>query len=187
MGGSGRRMGGVAKGLLRAPVSDETLVERLLRVCSRAAPEAQVYLVGESSAYAALGVTTLTDAPAGVGPLGGLRSLLLEARDNGAVSALALACDLPFLDETVLARLLLPLSGAARVPIADGRDQPLAAAYAPEETLRAVDALLAQKRHRMLGVLGELGSRVERVTFDGDSASALRDWDTPEDVKGNGV
>ena len=187
VGGSGTRMGGVAKGLLRAPASDETLVERLLRVCAHAAPHATLYLVGESSPYAALGVSAVADAPSGVGPLGGLRSLLLRARADGSASALALACDLPFLNETVLACLLQPLLGAARVPIATGRAQPLAAAYAPEPTLRVVDGLLARKQHRMMSVLDELGPQVERVTFDGDGASALRDWDTPEDVKGNRI
>ena len=183
VGGSGRRLGGVAKGMLRTPAGDETLVERLLRVCRRVAPEASVSLVGEASQYAALGVRVLLDAPSGVGPLGGLRALLLRAHADGARTALALACDLPFLDESVVARLIAPLIGAARVPVADGRDQPLAAAYAPELTLDVVDGLLARAQHRVLGVLDELGAHVERVTFDGVGAGLLRDWDTPDDVQ----
>ncbi|HEY3668974.1 MAG TPA: NTP transferase domain-containing protein, partial [Polyangiaceae bacterium] len=54
VGGSGSRMGGVAKGLLRAPHSDQTLIQRLLAVCQRAAPEATLYLVGAAHEYAAL-------------------------------------------------------------------------------------------------------------------------------------
>ena len=183
VGGSGSRLGGVVKGMLRTPAGDETLVERLLRECGRAAPEAWIYLVGEASQYAALGVSGLLDAPNGVGPLGGLRALLLRAHADGARSALALACDLPFLDESVVARLAAPLLGAARVPVAEGRDQPLAAAYAPERTLNVVDGLLARAQHRVLSVLDELGAQVERVTFEGAGADLLRDWDTPDDVQ----
>jgi molybdopterin-guanine dinucleotide biosynthesis protein A len=125
---------------------------------------------------------TLHDDPRGVGPLGGLRGLLLRAQAEGSAAALALACDLPFLDESVISALIAPLRGDARVPIADGLAQPLAAAYAPAATLAAVDRLLVMGQHRLLRVLDELD--VERVEFDGAQARALRDWDTPEDMRG---
>ena len=90
VGGSGKRMGGVAKGLLPAPASSETLVERLLRVCQEALPDAAPYLVGQSAAYATLGLPQLCDEPSEIGPIGGLRSLLLCAQRVGAPQALAL-------------------------------------------------------------------------------------------------
>jgi molybdopterin-guanine dinucleotide biosynthesis protein A len=178
-------MGGVAKGLLRTPDGTETLIARLLRQCARAAPDGTLYLVGESRPYVALGLPQLEDAPAGVGPIGGLRALLLRARADDSELALALACDLPFLDEGVISALLLPLSdaaSAARVPFVEGRLQPLAAAYAPAATLIAIDRSLALGKHALMSVLDQLGSALERAPFDGERAQALRDWDTPEDI-----
>jgi molybdenum cofactor guanylyltransferase len=183
VGGAGKRMGGVAKGLLRVPGGKETIIERLRGVCFRAAPAASVYLIGNASPYAALGLLALPDDPVQIGPLGGLRSLLLRADDDGSSTALALACDLPFLDELVISLLLAPLKGAARVPFSEGRLQPLAAAYAPQATLGAVERSLALGKYSLMHVLDELASEVERVEFDPAREQALRDWDTPEDVQ----
>jgi len=175
-------MGGVAKGLLRVPDGSETLIDRLLRQCARAAPDSSLFLVGESAPYAALGLPQLHDDPMAVGPIGGLRALLLRARAEHSELALALACDLPFLDEAVISALLVRSSSAARVPFVHGRLQPLAAAYAPAATLDAVDASLALGQHALMHVLDRLGPQLERVEFDDESARALRDWDTPEDT-----
>jgi len=183
VGGKGSRMGGVAKGLLRVPDDSETLIERLLRQCAQAVPEASLFLVGEAAAYASLTLPQLADAPAGVGPIGGLRALLARACVDQSPLALALACDLPFLDDAVISRLILPLSGNARVPFVEGRWQPLAAAYAPVAALQAVDRSLSLGRHALMHVLDQLGGTLERVEFDDEHARALRDWDTPEDIR----
>ena len=183
VGGAGKRMGGVPKGLLRVPDGSETLIERLLRVCGRAAPGAKLYLIGQASAYGSLGLSVLPDEPANIGPMGGLRSLLVRTLADASSHALALACDLPFVDERLISALLLPLSSAARVPVAEGRLQPLAAAYAPGPTLAAVDRSLALGRHALMQALDQLGEGVERLELDASAALALRDWDTPEDMR----
>jgi molybdopterin-guanine dinucleotide biosynthesis protein A len=183
VGGAGKRMGGVAKGLLRAPHSDETLIERLLAVCGRAAPEATLYLVGAATEYASLGLPQLSDNPAGTGPIGGLRSLLLRAREDGATRVLALACDLPFLDETTIVSLLEPLQSAARVPLVDERFQPLAAAYATAPTLAAVDRTLSLGKRALMHVLDQLGDDLQPLELGVMQARALRDWDTPGDMQ----
>lgn len=184
VGGGSTRMGGVAKGQLLAPDGSGTLIERLLRISTAAAPQATRYLVGSAGPYVALGIPALQDEPANVGPIGGLRSLLMRAHAAGSPAALALACDLPFLDETVLSALLAPLgAAAARVPFADGRFQPLAAAYAPLPTLAAIERALASGKHALMHVLDQLGTSVERVEFSAQEALTLRDWDTPEDMQ----
>lgn len=175
-------MGGVAKGLLRTPDDSETLIERLVRQCTRAAPGGAMYLVGPAEPYAALALPALADNPSGIGPLGGLRALLLCARENQSHLALALACDLPFLDEATLTALIAPFSGVTRVPFAAGRLQPLAAAYAPQAALSAADRALAQGKHALMHVLDQLGADLERIEFAADQTIALRDWDTPEDI-----
>lgn len=178
VGGAGLRMGGMAKGRLRTPDGSETLVERLLRVSRAAAPSAELRLVGNAEAYAELGVTALEDVPSGVGPIGGLCALLREARHADA--ALALACDLPFLDESVISTLLAPLTRAARVPFVAEHWQPLAAAYAPGPTLAAAERALARNRRSLMSVLDELGDDIERASLD---PRLLHDWDTPADVQ----
>ncbi len=183
VGGAGKRMGGVPKGLLAAPTSNETLIERLLRVCAEAAPEARLCLVGRGDAYAHLGLTRIDDEPEGVGPIGGLRGLLLHAERERAEQVLALACDLPFLDATVLRLLSAPLVGPARVPFVEGHFQPLAAAYAPKPALSAVDRALAQNQQALMAVLRELGPELERIEAGALRADTLRDWDTPEDMQ----
>jgi len=184
VGGAGKRMGGIAKGLLRTPDGSQTLIERLLRVCHAAVPRATVYLVGDASAYAALGLVALGDDPPGVGPIGGLGSLLQRAQNEGSRTALALACDLPFIDEAVLAALIAPRARSARVPFVNGHWQPLSAAYAPEVTLLAVKRELDLGQHALRGVIARLGDEVEALELDARAARALRDWDTPEDVRG---
>lgn len=182
VGGAGKRMGGVAKGLLKVPLGDETLVTRLLRICADSAPDAVVYLVGQAPSYATLGLVQLADEPREVGPIGGLRSFLLRARADGARRALALACDLPFIDQAMLRLLSAPLDSAARVPIVAGRFQPLAATYAPIPVLAALDRALAANQHALMKVLAELGTDIERLEVDGQHALTLRDWDTPDDI-----
>jgi molybdenum cofactor guanylyltransferase len=184
VGGAGKRMGGVAKGMLLVPDGSETLIGRLLRVCRAVAPSATIYLVGEDAAYATLGVPSVADEPAGIGPLGGLRGLLLRAQREGSRAALALACDLPFLDQNVLSALSAPLTRAARVPFVEAFFQPLAAAYEPTATLQAIDRSRALGKHALLYVLQILGEQVERLEIDSAQAHTLRDWDTPEDMLG---
>ena len=184
VGGAGKRMGGVAKGLLRVPDGSETLIERLARLCREVAPDAALYLVGEASAYGELGLPAVPDEPAGIGPLGGLRGLLLHASREGSRAALALACDLPFLDAAVLEALCAPLTRAARVPFVDAFFQPLAAAYEPGATLEAIDRSRSLGKHALLYVLQVLGDQVERLELDSAHAHALKDWDTPEDMRG---
>ena len=184
VGGASRRLGGIPKGLLKAPESSETLIARLLRVCGKAAPDASICLVGSSRAYAAFALPELADDPPEVGPIGGLRSLLLRAEADHARVALALACDLPFIDEAILEKLLGPVLAGARVPLVDGHFQPLAAAYCPSAALRAVNRSLALGKHALMQVLEELGPELDRLELDAAGGAALRDWDTPEDIIG---
>jgi molybdopterin-guanine dinucleotide biosynthesis protein A len=183
VGGKGTRMGGLAKGLLRTPDDRETLIERSLRQCALVAPDSTPWLVGHAAPYAALALPQLADSPEGIGPIGGLRALLLRAQAEQSELALALACDLPFLDDTTISELITPFSGVSRVPIVEGRLQPLAAAYAPASTLSAIDRALALGKHALMHVLDQLGPELDRVEFDAAAGRALRDWDSPEDME----
>jgi molybdopterin-guanine dinucleotide biosynthesis protein A len=183
VGGRGTRMGGVAKGLLKAPASESTLVERLRLELRSAAPGAEVVLVGDAEAYAALGVPALADEPPGIGPLGGLLGLLSYAERRAAPHALALACDLPELDRALLSRLCGESPAASVLLTAqDGVRNPLVARYAIAAALPAARAALQAGSRSLQAVLDRLGEGVQTLQLSADEAAKLGDWDTPEDM-----
>lgn len=174
-------MGGVAKGLLRAPDGELTLVERLVQETVAAAPGAEIVLVGAAEAYVALRLTALADAPPGIGPLGGLLALLHHGAGRGAHQTLALACDLPRLDRATIARLLSEASDADALAIEHaGVRNPLIARYTVQPALVAAEQVRASGRRSLQAVLDAL--RSTSVAVPPDSAVA-DDWDTPSDVR----
>ncbi len=182
VGGQSTRMGGLPKGLLSAPDSAETLVARALRLCADALPESPCVLVGEASAYRDFAQPALADDPPGIGPLGGLRALLLEAKRREAAQVIALSCDLPHFSEELLLRLAAEQCAAlALAPRQADRWQPFFARYAREAALEAVEQALAAGDRSLQRVLERL-TPSELVLNDAERAE-LRDWDRPEDIQ----
>jgi molybdopterin-guanine dinucleotide biosynthesis protein A len=173
VGGAGRRMGGCAKGMLPAP-DGGTLVERWLRVLRDAGVE-RVVLVGRRDEYGPLGLETLDDEPAGVGPIGGLAALLRRA---GGAPALSLACDMPFVTTGMVARLLSAPDAPVVAARRDGIWEPLCARYDAARVLPAARRRIAEGRLSLQPLLTECGA-VDVSLGDQE----LRDWDTPEDVR----
>ena len=187
-------MGGVPKGNLL--FEGRSILDRTLESCRAAALGAgsdgagasHLYLVGDSSAYAASGVLRLADDPKGMGPMGGLRALLREAARLG-LPAVALANDLPFLTARLLERLCFESAEAAALaPRENQRWQPLFARYLPDVVLPELDAALAQQRTSLQTLFDRLGTRAVGLELSGAEWQALRDWDRPSDMlPGDGV
>lgn len=171
-------MGVPAKGLLPAPSGERSLVERWQTLLVRM--ELRCVLVGRRAEYAAGALpVALDDDPAGgpsAGPLGGLVALL-EAAGTG--TALALACDMPYVSEALLARLLDAPPCAALAPRRDGRWEPLCARYEATAVLPVARARLARGERSLQGLLDALGARSLEVTAS--ETRELDDWDTPMD------
>ena len=184
VGGRGSRMGGRKKGLLptRAPGSPPILM-RLLRTIQQALGPVPVVLVGNSDGYAQFALPTVEDAPAQVGPLGGLNGLLLHAHTLGASQIIALACDLPYLTAEVLLGLVRHDATAAAVaPLAgSGLFEPLIARYSVDFALTASAEALANDRHSLQAVLSAL--RCQPLALTAAARHSLRDWDRPEDMQ----
>lgn len=179
VGGKGRRMGGVAKGLLTAPGGGETLVERLVRVVREAHGEVDLVLVGNADAYASHGLPSLADDPPGVGPIGGLMALLTEGERRGAPFVLTLACDLPYVNAALLRRLRDFSPGAAAVAARQGeRWQPLCARFDPRAARPVAHDLLCAGARSLQAVLDALSAAELPLDSDAD----LRDWDEPGDI-----
>ncbi len=183
VGGRGRRMGGVAKGLLRAPDSPQTLVERLVSELALAMPAAEVVLVGNAAPYSAFGLRAVADEPRDIGPLGGLLGLLAHAEQRAAMYALTLACDLPRVDHIVLSRLATDsLQASALVTELDGVRNPLLARYRVAAALPAARAVLASGARSLQAVLDLLQPAVSTLPMTDAERATLHDWDFPEDV-----
>jgi molybdopterin-guanine dinucleotide biosynthesis protein A len=181
VGGRGTRLGGAAKGNLR--YEGETLLARLVRTCEQALPGVPVVLVGAAAAYAELGLPVLADEPKGIGPLGGLRALLVHARDSGHAATLALACDLPRLGPELVRRLAFEAPEAEFVAPRDGELWDTLVARYAVSALAAVDAAIADGERALQRVPRRLGAgAVELAVTDAERAE-LHDWDTPDDLK----
>jgi molybdenum cofactor guanylyltransferase len=184
VGGRGSRMGGVAKGLLKAPDSEATLVERLRAELASALPDAEVVLVGAAEAYTALGLAAVNDEPPGVGPIGGLIGLLAHAERRGAEQVLALACDLPRIGGELLRRLVNEVHGAGALVTAQGEIRnPLIARYAVARTLPEVRKALGSGQRSLQAVLDRLGNDAVTLRLTELEAATLDDWDTPDDMR----
>ncbi len=183
VGGQAKRMGGIAKGLLRAPSTPnpQTLVERLSTTCAEALPHASLVLVGQHPAYTHLRLDQLPDASIGAGPLAGLAALCGAARAAGIAQAIALACDMPYLEPPLVQRLAAHAPDAPLVaPRLDGRWQPFFARYHSESVEALVNARLQSGKLSLQGLLTEIGAHI--FPLAPGEEHQLRDWDTPEDI-----
>jgi molybdopterin-guanine dinucleotide biosynthesis protein A len=167
-------MGGCAKGLVMAP-DGRTILRRSLEIL-RTAGVHDVVLVGAHDAYAPLGLTTIKDEIRGIGPLGGLLSLLRHA---GQRRAMALACDMPFVSAGLIARLLSVPGEPIVAPRRDGRWEPLCAVYDASFVLPVAVDRAASLDYSLQRLLDDAGA-IE-LFLAPHEADELRDWDTPED------
>jgi molybdopterin-guanine dinucleotide biosynthesis protein A len=181
VGGRGSRFGGVAKGNLKLP-GGVRLIERLMDVCKSVLPDASLVLVGQHAEYHRLTLPALGDAPAGIGPLGGLRALLDFAAERRFGAALALACDLPYVTPELVRRLAEEAPDAlALAPRDRGLFYPLTGRYSVR-ALPAVDDAIVAREHSLQKLFARLGNGAESLSLDDTELHALRDWDSPADV-----
>ena len=187
VGGRGSRLGGVAKGNLETR-EGERVITRLVAVCREAVADPELVLVGSVEAYADLGLPALADAPSGVGPIGGLRALLLAAEARCVRSVIALACDLPFLGAALIRRLASEELDAAFLSPRDAEFwQPLVARYQTLAALAAVDAALAHGERALKSVPARLAARARALPIDERERLELRDCDSPDDLAAGGL
>jgi molybdenum cofactor guanylyltransferase len=107
------------------------------------------------------GVEIAVDAAPGRGPLEGVAAGI-RALDGRSQAIFLAAVDLPLLHPAFVGQMLTALPGFdAAVAVADGRDQPLAAAYAARLLERAPQ-LLAAGEARVTALLGH--GRIRRLT-----------------------
>ena len=174
-------MGGVPKGLLVAP-GGETIVARWARLFD--ALGIATILVGRHPAYAACGMECIDDDAGASGPLAGLLALLEHARGRDG-SAIAVACDMPYVSESLLVRL----RDAAPAPIVAARSrglwEPFFARYEPGAVLAVARLRAATGTMALQEILDACGAH--ELDVPSEQRPELRDWDTPADRGGTGV
>lgn len=180
VGGRGRRMGGRAKADLRAPGSDERLVDRLVRIAGDAGIECVVVGSHPEATPLPAGVARVADQPPGIGPLGGLVALLRFAPTRPVI---AVACDMPFVTAALVERLARDPRDAAvlapREPAAH-KWQPLFARYDAARVLPVLERAVSEDMRSFQ----RLFARLDVTEFEVEDAerALLHDWDTPEDI-----
>ena len=177
VGGAAKRMGGRPKGLMQTR-EGATIVDRWNGIFAKLG--AEVVLVGSNAAYEPVGLPQLGDEPTGIGPLGGLVALLRHA---GPARVLAVACDMPFVSDSLMRRLLEASPDAPIVaPRRDGHWEPLCGRYDPLAVLPAALAHVIARKHSLQSLLEEVGAT--ELVLAQEELGQLVDWDSPQDVEG---
>lgn len=178
VGGASVRMGGLAKGLLASP-DGPRIVDRWRGLFEAA--RIPCMLVGRRPEYVGVPLETLDDAPTGIGPLGGVLALLLHARAS-ARYAITVGCDMPYVSEGLVGRLVAAPDATAVAPKIGGRWEPMLARYDVERALPIVEARArsqSEGARSMRGLLDALGA--QQLSLAPDEEKLLDDWDEPAD------
>jgi molybdopterin-guanine dinucleotide biosynthesis protein A len=181
VGGNSSRMGGRPKGLLRSPLDAKlTLVQHFQEMAQQLGIES--VLVGAKTDYSHLGMHTLTDEPAGVGPIGGLHAFLAYCLTQEAW-AVAVACDMPYVSLELVNRLCTAAGDCPVLAPRDSRSQrwePLFARYEPRRVIPIVQDRLSLNDHSLQSVLKLAAGETLPLTVE--EWAMLRDWDEEQDI-----
>ncbi|MFJ9633529.1 NTP transferase domain-containing protein [Streptomyces sp. NPDC101175] len=174
-GGGARRLGGADKPGLR--VGGRALLDRVLTACA----DARTTVVVADPRPTSRPVRWAREDPPGAGPVAALAAGL---RHTTADTVVALSADLPFLETATVRRLSTALrtdgADGALLTDADGRDQPLVAAYRAPALRRALTAL-AEEHGGLTGLpLRRLTAALELTRVPDPVASF--DCDTWDDL-----
>ncbi|GAB7061901.1 NTP transferase domain-containing protein [Streptomyces mexicanus] len=174
-GGAARRLGGADKPAVR--VGGRTLLDRVLGACAGA----RTTVVVADPRPTARPVRWAREEPPGGGPVAALDAGLRHATAEHVV---VLSADLPFLAPATVRRLLDELRAGRADGVlltdADGRDQPLVAAYRTR-ALRGALAALAREHGALTGLpLRRLTAALDLTRVPGHVASF--DCDTWDDI-----
>lgn len=179
-GGEGRRMGG-DKPLM--PWGQTTLIGRAVAQARAFGGEIAVAVRDPRQVAGAVDTLLLVDAADIQGPLAGLASALMFARDIGAVDVLTLPCDAPRLPLDLAQRLALDLRGGAKVAIAQsaGRLHPTCALWRTA-ALNVLPRYIASDQRSLKGFAATLGMAC--VEWSAEEGDPFANANTPEELAG---
>lgn len=180
-GGSGTRLGGVAKGLLE--VGERRILDRVLAALAGAS-DAQIIISNDPGAQAWVpGVRVVGDLRRERGALAGIHTALVYAE----TAVLVAAWDMPFLDVGLLRALrsLGERRGSAAIPESATGREPLCAYY-PRSARQAAEAVLASGERRVGAFVEALPTiavfSAAQVAHFGDPKRLFLNVNTPDDL-----
>ena len=181
-GGSSSRMGR-NKALLE--VDGTPIITRIYRTLASLFHEV-VVVTNSPLDYDFLPCRKVPDIYPGYGSIAGLHSALTH---SGTPHSFVTACDLPFLDPTIIRYLCDICTGGgydAVIPLSNGGQEPLQAVYA-SACKGVFENAIQQGERKILDILGRMNIR--QVTYDevrsvGGQANSFLNVNTPEEYNG---
>ena len=181
-GGMNSRYGAI-KAL--ATVGGHRIIDRARAALATVTPDI-VLMANDAAAFASVDLATRPDPQPGLGALGGIYGALKWAEERGAPGIIAVACDMPFLSEGLLARILeLAPTADIVAPESTSRRgvEPLCAWYSIT-CIPAVERAIARGDTRMISFHGDVTLHLipfaEVKTF-GDPDVMFMNVNTPEE------
>lgn len=176
-GGEGSRIGGDKPHLMLGGV---TLLDHALARATSWSPVVAVALRDAISPALPKTIVTLFDEIARAGPLSALSSALAFARSRAADRVLLIPCDMPFLPDDLLQRLVQEI-GSDEVAMArsHGQVHPICALWATS-ALEKIEAYAASGRRSLFGFADGLESRL--VDWGGTDSDPFFNINSPEDL-----
>ena len=177
-GGRARRFGGQDKS--RLLVEGRPIIVRQVEVLRRVATSIFV-AGGDPNRYTDIGLNVYEDRIPGLGAIGGILTALDAAETDRVV---VVACDMPFLDEGLIHRLIALSAGRDGAWVRTPRGpEPLMAVYAPSARAAVHDAINAGQLQA--GRLGEVLNLAEMTEADvaifGPPERLLANVNSPDD------
>ncbi len=178
-GGRSSRMG-TDKGLVN--LAGKPMIAHVLQKVSKLGDDLLI-TTNNGVNYEHLNVRLVADAEPGAGALEGLLTALQAATTE---FVLVVACDMPFLNESLLAHLVDSRSNFdVIVPRWEGRLQPLHAVYRREDCITAIQAQLAANNKRVVSFFDDVRTHIieenEVAEFDPQGQS-FQNINTPQDL-----
>jgi len=172
VGGKSSRMG-ENKALMR--FGDKTFVERAIHLLQQTF-ENVIISANESGVYDFVGLPIVGDVYRGCGPLAGLHAAMTSA---GKSDIFVMSCDLPFVDESVVRRILDNSSGAELIVAGDPTGvQPLCGLYR-QSSMRIIEGQLRVKEYSVLKLVQHMKGRV--ILFEEQKSNRFININTPAD------
>jgi molybdopterin-guanine dinucleotide biosynthesis protein A len=170
-----------------AEINGERIIDRVIAALRGVADEV-VLSANDQAAYARVGLPMRADVRSDLGPLSGIYTSLLWARERGDDGILAVACDMPFPSVDLLRAIARAApSHDAVLPESGGRRglEPLFAYYSVR-CIPAIDAAIARDDRRMISFHDDIDLHrlpLEEVRTHGDPEIMFMNVNTPADLE----
>jgi molybdopterin-guanine dinucleotide biosynthesis protein A len=179
-GGRSRRLGGGDKCLL--PLGNDTI---LAHVVAALRPQTRALLINSNSAPALfrdIGLEVRADvAPGRLGPLAGIYTAMLWAREIGADAVLTIPADTPFLPPDLVTRLdATREAGQAAIAASGGELHPVIGIW-PSALAEQLQDHLAKGTYRVRAWLEQISFRT--VEFETGAIDPFWNINTPDDLQ----